>query len=125
MEADSVSEGAVDKQKILIDIAIESWRFSRVFLRVLSKLDAGEAKRYMSTFKYYIEKLEYNLDCTGIRLVNLEGQPFDTGMAVKALNIEDFSPDDRLFVFQMLEPVIMGGEGLIKEGTVMLEKEQV
>jgi len=32
-------------ERSLIDIAIESWRFSRLFARVVNKLDAGEAGR--------------------------------------------------------------------------------
>lgn len=113
-----------DTKKIIIDIAVDSWRFSRIFLRALGKLDAGEANRYMSQFKYYLEKLEQNLASAGVKLVNLEGQQYDSGMAVKALNIEDFTASDTLVVEQMLEPVIMGSNGLLKEGTVMLQKVQ-
>lgn len=109
---------------IIIDIAVESWRFSRIFLRAIGKLDAGEGNRYISQFKYYLEKLEQNLSAIGVRLVNLEGHPYDSGMAVKALNIGDFSSHDTLIVEQMLEPVIMGQDGLLREGTVMLQKVQ-
>ncbi len=120
-----MSEAGTEEQKrIIIDIAVDSWRFSRIFLRALGKLDAGEANRYMSQFKYYLEKLEQNLASAGVKLVNLEGQQYDSGMAVKALNIEDFASGDILIVEQMLEPVIMGGDGLLKEGTVMLQKVQ-
>ena len=113
-----------DSKKIIIDIAVESWRFSRTFLRAIGKLDAGEGSRYMSQFKYYLEKLEQNLSAIGVRLVNLEGHLYDSGMAVKALNIEDFSSHDTLIIEQMLEPVIMGQDGLLREGTVMLQKVQ-
>jgi len=41
-------------------------------------------------------------------------------MAASALNIGDFGPDDLLLVDQMVEPIIMGPEGLRKQGTVML-----
>ncbi len=30
----------------LIEIAVETWRFSRIFARAVNKLDAGEASRY-------------------------------------------------------------------------------
>lgn len=43
-------------------------------------------------------------------------------MAVTPLNIEEFEPDDVLVVEQMLEPIIMGEQGLIKTGTVTLRK---
>jgi hypothetical protein len=34
-------------EQSLIDIAVESWRFSRLFEKVVSKLDAGESGRYI------------------------------------------------------------------------------
>lgn len=43
-------------------------------------------------------------------------------MAVSALNVADFGPDDLLVVDQMVEPVVMGPEGLVRGGTVMLAK---
>ncbi len=117
-----MTQSSTVDQKIIIDIAVDSWRFTRIFLRALGKLDAGDANRYMSQFKYYLERLEVNLDDAGVKLVNLEGQVYDSGMAVKALNIEDFASEDTLVVEQMLEPIVMGGNGLLREGTVMLRK---
>jgi molecular chaperone GrpE (heat shock protein) len=109
-------------EQSLIDIAVESWRFCRLFARVVDKLDAGEAGRYVNQLRYFQKKLEESLDASGLKLVNVEGQPFDIGMAASALNIGDFEPDDVLFVDQMVEPIIMGVEGLKKQGTVMLRK---
>lgn len=106
----------------LIDIAIESWRFSRLFARVVNKLDAGEAGRYVNQLRYFQKKVEESLDASGLKLVNIEGQLFDPGMAASALNVGDFAPDDQLLVDQMVEPIIMGPEGLRKQGTVMLRK---
>ncbi|RLA50419.1 MAG: hypothetical protein DRH08_06790 [Deltaproteobacteria bacterium] len=109
-------------ERSLIDIAVESWRFSRLFSRVVNKLDAGESGRYVNQLRYFQKKLEESLEASGLRLVNVEGQPFDPGMAASALNIEDFGPDEELLVDQMVEPIIMGPEGLRKSGTVMLRK---
>lgn len=112
-------------ERSMIDIAVESWRFSRLFARVVNKLDAGEASRYVNQLRYFQKKLEESLDATGLKLVNVEGQPFDPGMAASALNVGDFEPDDTLLVDQMVEPIIMGPSGLKKQGTVMLRKVQV
>lgn len=109
-------------ERSLIDIAVESWRFSRLFLRVVNKLDAGESGRYINQLRYFQKKVEENLDASGLKLVNVEGRMFDPGMAASALNIGDFGPDDHLLVDQMVEPIIMGPEGLLKQGTVMLRK---
>lgn len=111
--------------KSLIDISIESWRFSRLFARLLSKLDAGEGARYTSQYRYYLKRLEETLDGAGLILVNVEGQPYDPGVAATALNIGDFGADDVLVVGQMIEPIIMGSEGLVRSGTVILRKVEL
>ena len=118
----SLSETAI---KSLINIAIESWRFSRLFSRLLTKLDAGETPRYSNQFRFYLKQLEENLESAGLKLANLEGQPFNPGMAVTPLNIEDFESEDILVVDQMVEPVIMNAEGVVRTGTVMLRKAQL
>jgi hypothetical protein len=109
-------------EKSLVDIAVESWRFSRLFGKVISKLDAGESGRYANQLRYFQKKVEESLDSNGIRLVNMEGQPYDPGMPVAALNVGDFGPDDMLLVDQMVEPIIMVRNALRKQGTAMLRK---
>jgi len=106
----------------LLKLAVESWRFSKIFSRAISKLDAGEQGRFVSQHRYYLKQLEEHLSAAGFSLVNLEGQPFDPGMAATPLNIEDFAPEDSLFVDQMIEPIIMSNGGLVKMGTVILRK---
>lgn len=108
--------------KALLELSVESWRFSRLFARLLSKLDAGEGDRYTSQYRYYLKRLEEALEGAGLTLVNVEGQPYDPGVAATALNIGDFGPDDALAVEQMIEPIILGSGGLVRRGTVMLRK---
>jgi hypothetical protein len=110
------------ERKALIDVSIEGWRFARVFGRLLSKLDAGEIPRYANQARYFLKKIDDGLERFGLRIVTLEGQPYDPGVAVSALNITDFGPDDLLVIDQMVEPIVMGQDGLIREGTVMLAK---
>jgi hypothetical protein len=106
----------------VINMAIESWRISRVFDRMIMKLDAGEQNRYKSQFRWFIKKVEESLDAIGMHIVNVEGQPFDHGMAATPINIEEFDANDTLIIDQMIEPIIMGMEGLVKTGTVTLRK---
>jgi hypothetical protein len=106
----------------VISMAVESWRFGRVFDRLLTKLDAGEQNRYKSQFRWFIKKVEEALENAELRIVNVEGHSFDPGMAATPLNIEEFEAEDTLMVDQMLEPIIMGKEGLVKTGTVTLRK---
>ena len=116
------TESNEQMERSLIDIAVESWRFSRLFGKVVSKLDAGESGRYINQLRYFQKKIEESLEASALKLVNVEGQPFDPGMAASAVNAGDFGPDDLLLVDQMVEPIIMGPNGIRKEGTVMLRK---
>jgi hypothetical protein len=109
-------------QDALIGMASESWRFARLFDRLLMKLDVCEQTRYQGQLRWYVKKIEEFLAKANIRVVNIEGQSFDPGMAATPLNIEDFLPDDSLIVDQMLEPIIMNQDGLLKSGTVVLRK---
>jgi len=106
----------------LLEIAVDSWRFARLFARVITKLDAGEQARYQSQLRWHLKRLEEQLDATGLKLVNIEGQAFDAGVAATPLNAGDFSVEDTLYVDQMLEPIIMGPAGLVRAGTVLLRK---
>jgi hypothetical protein len=109
-------------RRSLIDMSIESWRLAKLFARVLDKLDAGEAPRYANQLRYFLKKLDDGLEAVGLKIVSLEGQLYDPGMAASPLNISDFGPEDKLMVDQMVEPVLMGPDGLVKGGTVMLRK---
>ncbi|MCL9685754.1 hypothetical protein [Legionella maioricensis] len=109
-------------ERSLIDMAVESWRITRLFTRIINKLDAGESGRYINQLRYFQKKLEENLDAANLRIVNVEGQPFDPGIAASALNLGDFAPDDSLLIEQMVEPIIMSTEGLKRQGIVILRK---
>ena len=111
-----------DLRSTVINMAIESWRFGKVFNRLLTKLDAGEQNRYKNQFRWFIKKVEEAMGKAELRIVNVEEHPFDPGMAATPLNIEEFDANDALMVDQMLEPIIMGKEGLVKTGTVTLIK---
>lgn len=108
----------------LLDISIESWRFGKLFDRLLTKLDAGEQSRYRNQFRWFQKKLGESLEAAHLRVVNVEGQAYDPGMAATPLNLEEFEPGDVLVVDQMLEPILMGPGGVVKTGTVTLRKIQ-
>ena len=122
VELDQSSMSKNVMRDAVISMAVESWRFGRLFDRLLLKLDAGEQSRYRSQFRWFLKKVEEALEQADLRFVNIEGQPFDPGMAATPLNVEEFDAKDTLFVDQMLEPIIMGKEGLVKTGTVTLRK---
>jgi len=116
------NENQTNLEALIIDMAVENWRFFRLFIKVAGKLDAGETAKYVSQLRYFQKKIEDNLESIGLKLVNLEGQSFDTGMAVSVINMDDFGPEDLLAIDQMVEPVIMGVDGVKRPGTVLVRK---
>jgi hypothetical protein len=109
----------------LIEMAVETWRFARLFGRVVSRLDVGEQARYATQLRYFRRKVEEHMEAAGLKLVNLEGQVFDAGMAVSAINLSDFAPEDVLLVEQMVEPIVMAAHGVRRQGSVVLRKAHV
>lgn len=108
---------------VIINMAIESWRFRRVIDRLLTQLNPDDQKRYQTQLRWFEKKLKEFLEQVGWQIVDVEGHPFDPGMAATPLNIEDFDEEDSLMVDQVLEPIIMGKDQLVKTGTVVLKKE--
>ena len=122
MEESTTEKSIEDHKEAIINLAIEAWRFSKVFERGITQLNAARAKRHTSQLQLFLKKTEESLEDVGLRIVNVEGQPYDPGMAATPLNIEDFEPDDHLVVNQMLEPIIMDGGSLAQTGTVTLRR---
>lgn len=106
----------------LLNLALESWRFERLFLRALAQLEAEQAARFASQHRYFVRRLEECLAAAGLRFVTLEGEPYITGTAARAVNIAEFGPDDDLVVDQMIEPIVMSAAGLLRPGTVLVRK---
>jgi uncharacterized Rmd1/YagE family protein len=104
----------------LVIIASELHRFKGVFSKAISKLDIDEQNKYASQFQWFSKKVTKALDDAGIRIVTLDGQLYDPGMAVTPLNIEDFDAEDILYVAQTMEPIIMQENVVVKTGTVIL-----
>ena len=106
----------------IINLAIESWRFAKNYERAITRLNANRTQRYTRQLEQFIQKAEESLKEVGLRIVNVEGTPYDPGMAATPLNIEDFGPEEQLVVDKMLEPIIMEGTVLAKTGTVTLRR---
>ena len=121
----SAADQPLDREavtKSLLDLAVEAWRFGRATDRLLVKLDEGEQRRHQSQLRWFQKKLQEALDAVEMRIVSIEGEGFDTGMAATPLNIDEFGSDDTLVVDQMLEPIVMGPDGVVRTGTVTLKK---
>ncbi len=107
-------------QNSLISIASELFRFERVFEKAISKLEMDERNKYISQYTWFSKKVTKALENANLRIMNVEGQIYDAGMAVTPLNIDEFEADEPLYIQQMIEPIIMQDSTLIRTGTVIL-----
>ncbi len=109
-------------EKVIVNIIIENWRLMKLFIKVSSKLNPIENNRYLNQIRYFIKTIHNNLEEVQMKIVNLEGQKYDSGMAATALNIDEFNIDDELMVEQMLEPLIMKNGQILKQAVINLKK---
>jgi NifB/MoaA-like Fe-S oxidoreductase len=86
------------------------------------KLDASDTKRYLNQVRYFQKTIHDSLDEVGMKIVDLEGQLFDDGIAAIPLNIDEFEADDKLIVEQMIEPLIMKNGTILKQAKICLAK---
>jgi len=116
------NEVTVNYEEIIVKIVTENWRLMKLFMKVITKLDASEANRYFNQVRYFQKTIHDSLDEAGMKLVNLEGQFYDAGMAAAPLNTDEFEADDKLIVEQMIEPLIMKDGTIRKQAIINLAK---
>lgn len=114
------TEEYVALKNSLIGIASELFRFRTVFGRVLSRLPAEEHEKYLSQYQWFAKRVVKALETAGLRVIDLQEKEYDPGMAVTPMNLDDFDPEDSLYIAQMMEPIIMEQDKVIKNGTVIL-----
>ncbi len=101
-------------------LAAESWRFAKDYGRLISRVDACEQNRFANKLNYFLGRLQSCLAESGLTLVSLEGKPYEMGIAADVLNLDEYSSNDHLIVEQMIEPVILGPDGIIRMGKAMV-----
>lgn len=121
MKPRKTNEAEIDNlKKSIVAVATELQRFKGVFLSAVGKLGMDEQNKYISQYSWFDKKVKKALAEAGYTCVDVEGKIYDPGMAVTPLNIDDFEPEDILFVRQMIEPIIMCNNTVAKMGTVLL-----
>lgn len=107
---------------ILISVAVEGWRLARVYARAVSKLDAQDQIRYVSQHRYFMQQLEQHLMTAGLRLVAFDEHPYDPGLPLSVLNLDEFSSETALVIEQTVEPVVMGPAGVLRMGSAIAKR---
>lgn len=105
----------------LAEIASEAWRMERLIGRLIHRVDPLEADRFQGQYVWFMRRVDEALERTGVRVVDLTGQPYSMGMAATPINIADLDGDD-LVVAQTVEPVIMCNGRVLKAGKLLLKE---
>ena len=121
----TVEKDVEEHKETIINLAVESWRLVKIFERALAHLNTVESKRYTNQLRWFVKRTEDALSDVGFRIVNVEGNPYEPGMAATPVNIEDFEADDSLVVNFMIEPIIMEGTVLKRTGKVTLRRVEL
>ena len=114
-----------DNQKIIIaELVVEEYRFLKSYLSMMNKLFAEEAAKYKSAYQFHVDRIMDILNRSDMKIVDLTNKPYDDGLSIIALNMEDFDKKDKLIISQVIEPLIIStiDGSIIKSGTVILEK---
>lgn len=122
---DKQSDEVLALKNAIGEMAVEAWRFGKVYERMMLKLDARDRERFANQLRWFFKKMEEALNGSGLHMISIEGRPYDPGIAAKALNIDEFAGDEPLVVEQMLEPIIMENDKVFKSGTVLLRREDL
>ena len=114
-----------DNQKIIIgELVVEEYRFLKSYLSMMNKLFAEETAKYKSAYQFHVDRIMDILNRSDMKIVDLTNKPYDDGLSIIALNMEDFDKKDKLIISQVIEPLIIStiDGSIIKSGTVILEK---
>lgn len=112
-------------EQILLQLMVESWRFSRVFDKALALLDTPIQKKFSGRVLWYRKQLNDALTKTGYQMPEYDGAVYEPGLPLTPLNADDFAAEDYLVVDYMIEPVLLDREGnVVRYGTAMLRRAE-
>jgi hypothetical protein len=117
----SGSEGGEDG---VVRLALEAYKLASLTQTVLNQFDPTEARKYGSRLAFVLRNIQEILQESDLRIVSLEGVPFDEGLAISAVNLSEFDSHDDLIIDRVLEPLIMGSQGIVHSGIVSLRKKE-
>lgn len=110
---------------IIADFIVEEYRFCKAFISMINKLYSEERSKYESVLNFHYGKIQELSKRANVAIISFEGKPYDDGLPIKSLNIDDFSKEDSLMIEQTIEPTIISTDNpvrIIRYGSVILNK---
>lgn len=103
----------------LCDAAVECWRLERICEKAVMRMDLLHAQPFANRYSWFRSRMDDALMTAGIQTVDLTGEIYSVGMAVSALNADEFD-DEQAKIVQMVDPIVMADGHVLRTGTVML-----
>ncbi len=105
-------------------LAIEYWRLLKAFEKS-SGAGPGASSREAAQARYAASKLASILSEIDMRLVAFDGERFEPGLPVSAINADEFESEDDLVIAATIEPAVILRDNVKITGRVLLEKRPV
>lgn len=91
------------------------------YYRLLRWVEACDAEKKNTALRS-LERIKRFLNDSSVELVDLTGQPFSEGWAVKVMKMDDSVPENELVFTKMVKPIIQVNGELMQEGEVYVGK---
>lgn len=106
----------------MLRLAVEGWRLAKFIERAGRNLETEQQRRIGSRLDYFVKEVQDELAKHGLRIIDFTGSEFNPQLPVTALNADEFDASVRLVITQQLEPVVVGEAGVVRTGTVLVER---
>lgn len=108
----------------MVKLVLEAYKLVSLTQAVLNNSDSTDARKYGSRLSFVLRNIQEILQESQLRIVSLEGIPFDEGLAISAVNLAEFDSHDDLVIDRVLEPLIMGPSGIAHSGIVSVRRKE-
>ena len=110
-------------EDVITRLAIEYWRLLRAFEKSCG-VGQGASGREAAQVRYAASKLSSIIGEIDMRLVAFDGERFEPGLPVSAINADEFEGEDDLLIAATIEPAVVVRGHVKFMGRVLLERRQ-
>jgi hypothetical protein len=105
---------------VLARLAVEYWKLLRSFERAIDLTSQDARVRLSAQARYAAGRLEALLSDAKMKIVSFDGMSFEVNLPAVAINGEDVSGLENVFVERTIEPAVIFDMNVILMGKVFL-----
>jgi len=104
-------------------LSIEYWKLLRSFERALELVAVDKQPGLIAQRRYSSNRLEAILKECDMQIIAFDGMAFEVNIPAAAVNGDEFSPEETLFVERTIEPAVVSQMSVIVLGRVFLSRQ--